>query len=65
MKKYIVIAALAALSTSPAFAAIDVTGATTAISTDGSAAISEIGGAMLGLAALAVVFKWAKASIFG
>lgn len=46
-------------------AAIDVTGATTAITTDGTAAVSSIGTAMLGLAAVAVVFKWAKASIFG
>lgn len=49
----------------PAFAAIDVTAATTAITTDGSAAISAIGGAMLGLAAIAIVFKWAKGAIFG
>ncbi len=61
----VVTGAVVALSTSPAMAAIDVSAATTAISTDGSAAISTIGGAMLGLSALAVVFKWAKASIFG
>jgi hypothetical protein len=46
-------------------AAIDVSAATTAITTDGSAAITAIGLAMLGLAAIAVTFKWAKASIFG
>lgn len=53
--------------TAPAFAAaaIDVTAATTAITSDGSAAISAIGGAMLGLAAIAIVFKWAKGAIFG
>jgi hypothetical protein len=46
-------------------AAIDVTAATTAITTDGTAAISAIGGALIGLAATAVVFKWAKGAIFG
>ena len=50
---------------SPAFAAIDVTAATTAISTDGGAAITAIGGALIGLAGTAVVFKWVKGAIFG
>lgn len=44
---------------------IDVTSATSIISGDGQAAIVAIGGVMLGLAAVAVVFKWAKAAIFG
>lgn len=39
--------------------------AVTKISTDGGAAITAVGGAMLGLAGIAIVFKWAKASIFG
>ncbi|HDV5479469.1 TPA: hypothetical protein RI770_003428 [Vibrio cholerae] len=50
---------------SASHAAIDVAPAVTQISTDGSAAITAIGGAMIGLAAVAVVFKWAKAAIFG
>lgn len=53
------------LGSGVALAAIDTTAATTAITNDGGAAITAIGGAMLGLAALAVVFKWAKAAIFG
>lgn len=61
----IVAITLGAAFAGPAFAAIDVSPATTAISTDGSAAITEIGGAMLGLSAIAIVFKWAKAAIFG
>jgi hypothetical protein len=48
-----------------ASAAIDVTPATTAISTDGTAAITAIGGALIGLAGVAIVFKWAKGAIFG
>lgn len=48
-----------------ASAAIDVTAATTAISTDGTAAITAIGGALIGLAGVAIVFKWAKGAIFG
>ncbi|AQS36124.1 hypothetical protein Sps_00935 [Shewanella psychrophila] len=50
---------------STALAAIDVTDAVTSITTDGGAAIAAIGGAMIGLAAIAIVFKWAKAAIFG
>ena len=46
-------------------AAIDVSSATTAITTDGTAAITAIGGALIGLAGVAVVFKWAKGAIFG
>ena len=46
-------------------ATIDVSAATTAITTDGTAAITAIGGALIGLAATAVVFKWAKGAIFG
>ncbi|HDM8168476.1 TPA: hypothetical protein P0E23_001070 [Vibrio harveyi] len=63
--KNLTLIALLALSTSPAFAAIDVTAATTTITTDGGSAISEVGQALIGLAALAVVFKWAKGAIFG
>ena len=48
-----------------ALADIDVTGAVTAITTDGTAAITAIGGALLSLAGIAVVFKWAKGAIFG
>ncbi|MFA0156110.1 major capsid protein [Vibrio sp. 10N.261.46.A3] len=39
--------------------------AVSTITTDGTAAIIAVGGAMLGLAAIAITFKWAKASIFG
>lgn len=39
--------------------------AVTKITTDGTAAITAVGSAMLGLAGIAIVFKWAKASIFG
>ncbi|MBO1271194.1 hypothetical protein J3L11_05960 [Shewanella sp. 4t3-1-2LB] len=69
MNKSRAIALVAALGatvvTTASQAAIDVTGATDAITTDGTAAVSAIGLAMLGLAAVAVVYKWAKASIFG
>ena len=46
-------------------AAIDVSAATNSISTDGTAAITAVGGAIIGLAAVAVVFKWVKGAIFG
>lgn len=67
MKKYLAsaVALGSTVAASTASAAIDVTAATTAITTDGSAALTAVGGAMLGLAAIAVVFKWAKGAIFG
>jgi len=46
-------------------AAVDVTSATTSITTDGTAAITAVGGALIGLAGVAVVFKWVKGAIFG
>lgn len=64
MKK-LILATSALLISTPAFSAIDVSAATTAISTDGAAAITAIGGALIGLAGLAVVFKWVKGAIFG
>lgn len=57
--------AVALVSSSSSFAAIDLTPAVDVITTDGTAAITLVGMAMLSLAALAVVFKWAKAAIFG
>jgi hypothetical protein len=59
------VALTAGLVSVQSHAAIDVTAATTAITTDGTAAITAIGGALIGLAATAVVFKWAKGAIFG
>ena len=53
------------IAASSSFAAVDVTAATTALTTDGTAAITAVGGAIIGLAALAVVFKWVKGAIFG
>jgi len=55
---------LAAAVTHPAFAAIDVTAATGTITTDGTSSITGIGQALLGLAALSLVFRWAKAAFF-
>lgn len=59
------IATSAAVMASPSFADIDVAAATTAITTDGTAAITAVGGALIGLAGTAVVFKWVKGAIFG
>jgi len=58
-------AVAATLVSSGAMAAIDTTAATGALTTDAGGAITAIGTAMLGLAAIAVAFKWAKAAIFG
>ncbi|EOG7701253.1 major capsid protein [Vibrio parahaemolyticus] len=55
----------ASLVSSGAMADVDVTGATGVITTQGSAAIGSVGQALIGLAALAVVYKWAKAAFFG
>jgi hypothetical protein len=56
---------LSALFANAANAAVDVSAATTAITTDGTAAITAVGGALIGLAGVAVVFKWVKGAIFG
>lgn len=56
---------VAAFASFQSNAAIDVSGAVSAITTDGTSAITAIGGALIGLAATAVVFKWAKGAIFG
>jgi Inovirus Coat protein B len=48
-----------------ASAAIDVSAATTSITTDGTAAITAVGAALIGLAGVAVVYKWVKGAIFG
>ena len=68
MKNYLKLALLAIVglfATTPAFAVIDVSAATTSITTDGTAAITAVGGALIGLAGVAVVFKWVKGAIFG
>lgn len=56
--------ALSVAASHPAMAAIDVTAATTAITTDGTNAITAIGTVIIGLAALSLVFRWAKAAFF-
>lgn len=45
-------------------AAFDVSAAVTTLTTDGTAAITAVGGAMISLAALAAVVRWAKAAFF-
>ncbi len=67
MKKLrnLALAASVAVLSSPSFAEIDVSKATTAITTDGGSAIASVGGALIGLAGTAVVFKWVKGAIFG
>ncbi len=46
-------------------AAVDVSAAATTFLTDGTAAVSAIGAAMITLAGVAVTYKWAKATFFG
>lgn len=62
------IAAATAFATSMMSGAVMAAGeadaAVTAITTDGTAAISAVGGALIGLAALAIIFKWIKGAIF-
>ncbi|WP_119027379.1 major capsid protein [Acinetobacter baumannii] len=45
-------------------AAVDVSGSVATLTTDGTAAITAVGAALLGLAGVAVVFKWVKAAFF-
>lgn len=57
--------ALVAFFSIPASAAIDVTAATTYLSTDVADAITAVGQGVLLLSALALGFKWIKAMFFG
>uniref|UniRef100_A0AAU8B606 Uncharacterized protein n=1 Tax=Dulem virus 60 TaxID=3145771 RepID=A0AAU8B606_9VIRU len=43
----------------------DVAAVAADVLTDGSAALGSIGGVLIALAGIAVVFKWAKAAFFG
>jgi len=66
LRKYGVLATLsgAMIATTGANAAIDVTGPVGELTTDGTAAITAVGTALLALAAVALVFKWVKAAFF-
>ncbi len=52
------------LITSNANAAVDVTAIVGDLTTDGTAAITAVGTALLALAGIAVIFKWVKAAFF-
>ncbi|EGQ7854797.1 hypothetical protein NU726_001004 [Vibrio vulnificus] len=68
MKKFgqkVAVASIAAFTSIASHAAIDVTAATTVITTDGGTAIAAVGAALIGLAGTAVVYKWIKGAIFG
>lgn len=54
----------AMLLSSSANAAVDVSGIVGDLTTDGTAAITAVGTALLALAGIAVVFKWVKAAFF-
>ena len=49
---------------SNANAAVDVSGIVGDLTTDGTAAITAVGTALLALAGIAVIFKWVKAAFF-
>jgi uncharacterized membrane protein len=58
------LAGAVALVSTASNAAIDVTAATTTISGDGTAAITAVGLALIGLAGVSLVFRWVKAAFF-
>jgi uncharacterized protein (DUF2141 family) len=60
-------ASLATVASVNAQAAVpaELTAAVDQLKADGIVAISAIGGALLTLAGLAILFKWAKATFFG
>ncbi len=64
MLNKIILALTVALAASSSQAAIDVSAATTQLTADGTSALTTVGMALIGLAAVAVVFKWAKAAFF-
>ncbi|HCT3321444.1 TPA: hypothetical protein OTT47_003672 [Acinetobacter nosocomialis] len=54
----------ALITNANAASTVDVSGPVATLSTDGAAAITAVGAALLGLAGIAVVFKWVKAAFF-
>lgn len=64
-KKAIVLIGSVATSTQAFAASVVPAAALTTLSTDGNDTMVAVGGAMIGLAVVAVLFKWAKAAIFG
>ena len=65
MKKVALASLGVLLPVAGAFAQVDLSTEAAQITTDGTAAITAIGGALVGLAVVAVVYKWAKGMIFG
>lgn len=65
--RFVVPAVSAALASAslPAVAAIDVTAATDYLGVDVTLALTQVGAAVILLAALAMGFKWIKAMFFG
>lgn len=58
------VASAALVGGSNANAAVDVTAIVGDLTTDGTAAITAVGTALLALAGIAVIFKWVKAAFF-
>ncbi|GLX85848.1 hypothetical protein tloyanaT_21000 [Thalassotalea loyana] len=50
---------------STAMFAVDVSTVTGGLLTDGTAALTAVGMALVGLAGVTILFKWIKAAIFG
>lgn len=69
MKKIIFASTLVAVSLASSVASaagsVDASAVISQISGDGTAALTGVGGAIIGLAGIAVVFKWVKGAIFG
>lgn len=64
-KKLVLVTSLGTLSSQVMAASVVPAAAITQLSTDGNDTLVAVGGAMIGLAVIAVLFKWAKAAIFG
>jgi hypothetical protein len=65
LKSLVLAGLVSVMSIAPSFAeAIDVTAATTQITTEGTAAVSAVGLAIIGLAAVAMTLRWVKATFF-
>ena len=58
------VASAALVGGSNANAAVDVSAIVGDLTTDGTAAITAVGTALLALAGIAVIFKWVKAAFF-
>lgn len=65
LKRFLFFSLLLFGSAAVAAVPAEVTAVATTVKTDGPLTVAAIGGAILAMSGIAILFKWAKAAIFG